>query len=190
VDLLSLSAHKFYGPKGVGALYVRRGTPMQALLRGGAQERNRRAGTENVAGIVGLGTAAAVARERQGVEAGRLCALRDRLEAKMLAVPGARRNGDGPRVPNTTNLSFEGAEAEGLVMALDLMGIAVSTGAACAAGGTQPSHVLRAMGLRPERVQASLRFSLGRGTTEADVDRAAEAVLLCVERQRQTAVGR
>jgi len=114
-------------------------------------------------------------------------ALRDRLEKKLVAVPGARRNGDGPRVPNTTNVSFEGAEAEGLVMALDLEGIAVSTGAACAAGGIQPSHVLTAMGLSPERVQASLRFSLGRGTTEGDVDRAADVVKSCVERQRQAA---
>ncbi len=187
VDLLSLSAHKLYGPKGVGALYVRRGTPMQALLRGGAQERNRRAGTENVAGIVGLGAAATAARETRAAEGARLGALRDLLEARLLAVPGVLRNGDGPRVPNTTNVSFEGASAEGLVMALDLLGIAVSTGAACAAGGTQPSHVLAAMGLRRERVQSSLRFSLGRATTEADVDRAADAVLLCVERQHQTA---
>ncbi len=190
VDLLSLSAHKLYGPKGVGALYVRRGTPMQALLRGGAQERNRRAGTENVAGIVGLGMAAAVARESRAAEAARLGALRDRLEAKLLALPGAQRNGDGPRVPNTANVSFEGASAEGLVMALDLEGIAVSTGAACAAGAIQPSHVLRAMGLHPERVQASLRFSLGRGTTAGDVDRAADAVKSCLERQRQTAARR
>jgi cysteine desulfurase len=187
VDLLSLSAHKFYGPKGVGALYVRRGTSLRALLHGGAQERNRRAGTENVAGIVGMGRAAAVAREGQEREAARVAALRDRLEATLLALPGARRNGDGPRVPNTANLSFEGTEAESLVMALDLEGIAVSTGAACAAGGTQPSHVLAAMGFRPERVQASLRFSLGRATTEADVDRAAHAVKACLDRQRQAA---
>src|SRR5262245_28139268 len=187
VDLLSISAHKFYGPKGVGALYVRRGTPMQPLLRGGGQERNRRAGTENVAGAAGMGRAAAVASASLEAEGGRLRDLRDRLEATLLRLPGARRNGDGPRVPNTTNLSFEGAEAEGLVMALDLEGIAVSTGAACAAGGTQPSHVLTAMGLPPERVQASLRFSLGRGTTEEHVDRAAGAVALCLERQRKAA---
>jgi cysteine desulfurase len=187
VDLLSLSAHKFYGPKGVGALYVRRGTPMRALLQGGAQERNRRAGTENVAGIVGMGRAAAVVRKTLEGEAARLASLRDRLEAKLLALPGARRNGDGARVPNTTNVSFAGAEAEGLVMALDLLGIAVSTGAACAAGGTEPSHVLGAMGLPRERVQASLRFSLGRATTEGDVERVAEAVATCLERQHSPA---
>jgi cysteine desulfurase len=184
VDLLSVSAHKFYGPKGVGALYVRRGTPMQPLLRGGGQERNRRAGTENVAGAAGMGRAARVALASLDAESRRLEALRDRLETGLMALPGARRNGEGPRVPNTANLSFEGAEAEGLVMALDLEGIAVSTGAACAAGGTQPSHVLAAMGLRPERVQASVRFSLGRSTTATDVDRTVAAVAACLERQR------
>ena len=176
VDLLTLSAHKLYGPKGVGCLYVRRGTPLAALVRGGGQERNRRAGTENVAGIVGFGAAAALARERLAAEAARVAALRDRLEQRLLAIPGARRNGEGPRLPNTANVSFEGAEAEGLLMALDLAGVAVSTGAACAAGGVEPSHVLRAMGLPPERVQSSLRLSLGRGTTEAQVDRAAAAL--------------
>jgi cysteine desulfurase len=185
VDLLTLSAHKLYGPKGVGALYVRRRTPMAPLVRGGAQERNRRAGTENVAGIVGFGEAASLARRRLEEDAARVAPLRDRLEARLLEVPGARRNGDGPRVPNTTNVSFEGADAEALVAALDLEGVAVSTGAACAAGGLEPSHVLRAMGLPPERVQSSLRFSLGRGTTEADVDRAAEVTAAVVARQRR-----
>ncbi len=147
VDLLTLSAHKVYGPKGVGCLYVRRGTPMAPLVRGGGQERNRRAGTENVAGVVGFGAAAALAREGLAAEAARVAALRDRLDERLLAIPGTRRNGDGPRVPNTTNVSFEGVEAEGLLIALDLEGIAVSTGAACAAGGVEPSHVLRAMGL-------------------------------------------
>jgi cysteine desulfurase len=187
VDLLSVSAHKFHGPKGVGALYVRRGTPMQPLLRGGGQERNRRAGTENVAGVAGMGRAAAAARASLETETPRLTALRDRLEAMLLQLPGTRRNGDGPRVPNTANLSFEGASAEGLVMALDLEGIAASTGAACAAGGTQPSHVLAAMGLPPDRVQASLRFSLGRATSSPDVDRTARTVAVCLERQRQAA---
>src|SRR5262249_46236413 len=151
-------------------LYVRRGTPMRALLRGGAQERNRRAGTENVAGIVGMGRAAETARQKLAAEGQRLASLRDQLEARPPAPPGARRHGEGPRVPNTTNVSFADAEAEGLVMALDLLGIAVSTGAACAAGGTEPSHVLGAMRLPRERVQASLRFSLGRATTEGDVE--------------------
>jgi cysteine desulfurase len=185
VDLLTLSAHKIYGPKGIGCLYVRRGTALAALVRGGGQERNRRAGTENVAGAVGFGAAAALARESLQADAVRLAALRDRLEARLLAIPGARRNGEGPRVPNTTNVSFERAEAEELVIALDLEGLAVSTGAACAAGGVEPSHVLRAMGLPPERVQSSLRLSLGRGTTGADVDHAADVIAAVVARQRK-----
>jgi cysteine desulfurase len=184
VDLLSLSAHKLYGPKGVGCLYVRRGTPIEALVRGGGQERNRRAGTENVAGAVGFGRAAALAREGLREESRRLVSLRDRLEQRLLAIPGSRRNGAEPRLANTLNVSFDRAEAEGLLIALDLAGVAVSTGAACAAGGLEPSHVLKAMGLPPERVQSSLRLSLGRGTREADVDRAAELVEACVERQR------
>ena len=186
VDTLALSAHKIYGPKGVGALYVKRGTRLKAFVRGGSQERNRRAGTENVAGIVGLGRAAQLAREELRTESDRLSGLRDRLEVLLLAIPGAQRNGEGPRVPNTANVSFAGAEAESLVMALDLAGLAVSTGAACAAGAVEPSHVLRAMGLPLERVQASLRFSLGRGTTPEHVDRAATLVAEAVEKQRKT----
>jgi cysteine desulfurase len=185
VDTLALSAHKIYGPKGVGALYVKRGTRMKALVRGGSQERNRRAGTENVAGIVGLGRAAALAREEMAAESPRLSVLRDRLEARLLAIPGALRNGEGPRVPNTANVSFSAVEAESLVMALDMAGVAVSTGAACAAGAVEPSHVLRAIGLSLERVQASLRFSLGRGTTEEQVDRAAALIAEAVEKQRK-----
>jgi cysteine desulfurase len=184
VDLLTLSAHKIYGPKGVGCLYVRRGTLLAPLVRGGAQERNRRAGTVNVAGVVGFGAAATLARERLDSDAARLRELRDRLEAHLLALPGAARNGGEPRLPNTTNISFEGCEAEGLTMSLDLEGVAVSTGAACAAGGVEPSHVLKAMGLPPERVESSLRLSLGRATTEEEVDRAAEIIRTCVERQR------
>jgi cysteine desulfurase len=191
VDLLSLSAHKFYGPKGVGLLYVRRGTVLKAFVRGGSQERNRRPGTENVAGIVGLGAAAVHARESLETEASRLRPLRDRFEARLLSIPGAVRNGGAtPRVANTTNVSFAETEAEGLLVALDLMGIAVSTGAACAAGAAEPSHVLRAMGLPPERVQASIRFSLGRATTEDDLARAAEAVEEAVARHRATLAGR
>jgi cysteine desulfurase len=188
VDLLALSAHKIYGPQGAGALVVRRGTRMKPLLRGGSQERNRRAGTENVAGIVGLGRAAQLAAQDLAAEAARLAALRDRLEARLLALPGTRRNGEGPRVPNTLNVSFERTEAESLLLALDLMGVAVSTGAACAAGAMEPSHVLRAMGLPPPRVQASLRLSLGRSTTEAAVDRAADLIASAVARQRESAV--
>jgi cysteine desulfurase len=187
-DTLAISAHKLYGPQGVGALFVRRGTAMRALLHGGSQERNRRAGTENVAGIAGFGRAAEIADAEREPEAVRLANLRDLLETRLLAVPGALRNGDGPRVPNTTNVSFEGTEAESLVMALDLMGIAVSTGAACAAGAVEPSHVLRGMGLPLARIQGSLRFSLGRGTTEAAVSRAADAVAEAVERQRSRSV--
>ena len=184
VDLLALSAHKIYGPKGVGALYVKRGARLKPLLRGGSQERNRRAGTETVPGIAGLGAAARLARARLSSEPVRLSALRDRLEEALLAIPGARRNGEGPRVPNTANVSFEGIEAESLLMALDLAGVAVSTGAACAAGAVEPSHVLRAMGLAPERVQGSVRFSLGRSNTAQQVDDAVAAVAAAVEKQR------
>jgi len=185
VDTLALSAHKLYGPQGVGALYVRRGARLMALVRGGSQERNRRAGTENAAGIAGFGRAAQLAQAELATEAARIGALRDRLEARLLAVAGCRRNGSLARVPNTANLSFDGCEAESLLMALDLAGLAVSTGAACAAGAVEPSHVLRGMGLPPGRVQSSLRFSLGRGTTEAEVDRATLLVEEAVTRQRQ-----
>jgi len=186
VDLLTLSAHKIYGPKGVGALYVRRGTPLAPLVTGGAQERNRRAGTLDVAGIVGFGAACALIREHLVDDGRRIAGLRERLEERLLSVPGAARNGEDPRVANTTNVSFEGCDAEGLLMMLDLEGIAVSTGAACDAGGVEPSHVLKAMGLSPERVESSLRLSLGRSTSSSDVDRAAEVVRACVERQRTT----
>jgi cysteine desulfurase len=185
VDLLTLSAHKLYGPKGAGALFVKRGTKLEALVRGGSQERNRRAGTENVAGIVGLGAAAALCRDELAVDGSRLAALRDRLESLLLAIPGARRNGDGPRVPNTSNLAFEGVDAPSLLLALDLAGVAVSTGAACSAGGLELSHVLLAMGLSVDAVQASLRFSLGRPTTEAEVERVAAVVAECVKRQKE-----
>jgi cysteine desulfurase len=185
VDLLTLSAHKLYGPKGIGCLVVRRGTPMAPLVRGGGQERNRRAGTENVAGIVAFGAAARLAAEGLEAETARVAALRDRLEARLLALPEAERNGEGPRLPNTTNVSFAGAEAEGLLIALDLEGVAVSTGAACAAGAVEPSHVLRAMGFAPERVQSSLRLSLGRSTTRADVDRAADVIAAVLARTRK-----
>ena len=185
VDLLTLSAHKLYGPKGTGCLYVRRGTKMAPLVRGGAQERNRRAGTENVAGIVGFGVAAARARDALLADEPRIAALRDRLEALLLQLPGARRNGVELRVANTTNVSFEGVDSEALLIALDLEGVAASTGAACAAGGIEPSHVLKAMGFSAERVQSSLRLSLGRSTTEAEVDYAAGVIASAVARQRK-----
>ena len=172
VDLLSISGHKFNGPKGVGALWIRRGMRLVAPTTGGRQERNRRAGTENVPAIVGFGVAAELARGKLAAEAARLGALRDRLEAGMLErVADATVNGSGARVPNTTNISFRGVEAEALLIALDLEGIAVSTGSACSSGTLEPSHVLRAMGLTPRRAQSSIRFSLGLGNTEAEVDR-------------------
>ena len=173
VDLLSMSAHKFNGPKGVGALWIRRGTRLTAVLTGGRQERNRRAGTENVPGIIGLGMAAELARAKLQTEPSRLTALRDRLETGVLdRVPGTDVNGDrARRVPNTTNISFERVEAESLLIALDLEGVAVSTGSACSSGTLEPSHVLKAMGLPTHRSQNSIRFSLGAGNTEAEVDR-------------------
>ena len=171
-DLLSLSAHKFNGPKGAGALWIKRGTRVSAILTGGKHERNRRAGTENVAGIAGLGAAATVAAGKLTADATRLSALRDRLESEVLsAVSGTAINGARDRrVPNTTNISFDGVEAESLLIALDLEGIAVSTGSACSSGTLEPSHVLRAMGLPSHRTQNSIRLSLGAGNTDAEVD--------------------
>ena len=172
IDLLSISAHKFNGPKGVGALWVRRGMRLVASTTGGRQERNRRAGTENVPAIVGLGVAARLAAAKLENEAARLRTLRDRLETSLLdQIPDTTVNGSGERVPNTTNISFHGVEAEALLIALDLEGIAVSTGSACSSGTLEPSHVLRAMGLTPRRAQSSIRFSLGLGNTEDDVAR-------------------
>jgi cysteine desulfurase len=187
VDLLTLSAHKLYGPKGAGALYVKRGTRMRSLIRGGSQEKNRRAGTENVAAIVGLGEAARLAAASLREESAREYALRDALEARLLEIPRTQRNGEGPRVPNTTNVSFDGIEAESLLMALDLAGVAVSTGAACAAGAIEPSHVLRAMGLPMPRIEGSLRFSVGRGTTADEIEEAVAKVAEAVTRQRALA---
>jgi len=172
VDLLSLSAHKFNGPKGAGALWIKRGTRITAHMTGGKHERTRRAGTENVPGLVGLGVAAKLAAAKLEADAERLTALRDRLEAGVLAgVPGTAVNGQlEPRVPNTTNISFDGIEAESLLIALDLEGIAVSTGSACSSGTLEPSHVLRAMGLPAHRTQNSIRMSLGAGNTVEQVD--------------------
>ena len=173
VDLLSISGHKFNGPKGAGALWVRRGTRVAATMTGGRQERNRRGGTENVPAIVGLGVAARVAREQLESTASGCGALRDRLEAGILeGVPGTVVNGaPDARVPNTTSISFDGVEAEALLIALDLEGVAVSTGSACSSGTLEPSHVLRAMGFPPRRVQSSIRFSVGLGNTDAEIDR-------------------
>lgn len=187
VDLLTASAHKIHGPKGTGALYVRSGTRMAALIRGGSQERNRRAGTENVAGIVGFGKAAEIARVRLLDDGKRIASLRDRLEIGLMEAGRGTvlRNGSSNRICSTTSLSFEGVPGEDLLIALDLAGICVSTGAACAAGSPEPSHVLKAMGLSRDRVNGSLRFSLGRGTTAEEIDRTIDAVTATAERLRR-----
>jgi cysteine desulfurase len=187
-DLLSISGHKFHAPQGVGALYVRKGTILEPLFYGGSHERSRRAGTENVPGIVGLGKAAEVAvKAFEHGEDGAMAAQRDRLQSAVLGgVESAGVNGNGaPRVPNTTNIYFDYIEGEALVIALDLKGLAVSTGAACSSGAIEPSHVLTAMGLRPDRARASLRFSLGKQNTADDVEFAIKLVPASVERLRE-----
>jgi cysteine desulfurase len=186
IDLLALSAHKFNGPKGVGALWVKRGTRMQPILTGGKHERNRRAGTENVPAIAGLGVAAGLAVTKLDSEGARVGALRDRLEQGILsAVPNTAINGGAsPRVPNTTNISFDRIEAESLLIALDLEGVAVSTGSACSSGTLEPSHVLRAMGFPAHRTQNSLRFSLGLYSTDAEVNRVVDVLPRLVEKLR------
>ena len=187
-DLLSISGHKIHAPQGVGALYVRKGTTLEPRFFGGSHERSRRAGTENVPGIVGLGKAAELAIKRfaqpNDLE---MAVLRDRLEATILEhVDSAAVNGTGaPRVPNTTNIYFDYIEGEALVIALDLKGLAVSTGAACSSGAIEPSHVLTAMGLRPDRARASIRFSLGKQTSAEDVDFAIHLVPASVTRLRE-----
>ncbi len=186
IDLLSLSAHKFNGPKGAGALWIKRGTRVSAILTGGKHERNRRAGTENVPAIAGLGAAAALAGRKMASEGARLAALRDRLEEGVLArVSRTAVNGQRDRrVPNTTNISFDGTEAESLLIALDLEGVAVSTGSACSSGTLEPSHVLRAMGLPTHRTQNSIRLSLGAGNTAEQVDYFLEKLPRLVEKLR------
>ena len=187
-DALSISGHKFHAPQGVGALYLRKGTRLQPLFHGGRHERSRRAGTENVPGIVGLGKAAELAA--QGFERRddqKLAALRDRLERGILShIDEAGVNGDGAvRTPNTTNIYFDHIDGEPLVIALDLKGLSVSSGAACSSGAIEPSHVLTAMGLRPDRARASVRFSLGKQTTQEDIDFALELVPETVARLRE-----
>jgi cysteine desulfurase len=185
VDLLSISAHKIYGPKGVGALYVRTGTELEPIFHGGHHERDRRPGTENVPGIVGMGKAAELAAKHLTEDATRLAAMRDKFESALLSLPGVRLNGDAQfRVPNTSNLSFDAAGGEALVIALDLQGIACSTGAACSSGAVEPSHVLTAIGLTPDQARSSLRFSLGRPTTADEIDRSIEIIPAVVERLR------
>ena len=173
VDLLSISGHKFYGPKGAGVLWAKRGVRLSPFLAGGKQERNRRAGTENVPGVIGMGVAATRALAKMAAEATRLAMLRNRLEDGILsAVPNTEVNGARePRVPNTSNISFDRIEAESLLIALDLEGVAVSTGSACSSGTLEPSHVLKAMNLSSHRAQNSIRFSLGAANTEEEIDR-------------------
>jgi cysteine desulfurase len=187
-DALSISGHKIHAAQGVGALYVRKGTRLQPLFHGGRHERSRRAGTENVPGIVGLGKAAELAV--QGFERRddhKLAALRDRLQQGILSqIDEAGVNGDGAvRTPNTTNIYFDHIDGEPLVIALDLKGLAVSSGAACSSGAIEPSHVLTAMGLRPDRARASVRFSLGKQTTQEDIDFALALVTETVARLRE-----
>lgn len=186
VDLLSLSAHKFHGPKGAGALCVRKGTILRALMHGGHHERDRRPGTENVPGIVGLGKAAEIARERMAEEGQRVAALRDRLEEGILSkVPLSAVNGDpSRRLPTTANLRFDYVEGEGFVIALDLRGVACSTGAACSAGSVEASHVLSAIGLNAAQARSSIRFSLSRYSTAEDVDITLDVLPAVVERLR------
>ena len=185
VDLLSISGHKFNGPKGVGALWVRRGTRLVSTITGGGQEKNRRAGTENVPAIVGLGVAARLARKRLEHQCNTIGTLRDKLESGILSdVPNTFVNGPSNRVPNTTNISFTGVEAESLLIALDLAGIAVSTGSACSSGTLQASHVLKAMGLSTHRAQNSIRFSLGLNNTDSDVTRTIRELPTLVRRLR------
>jgi cysteine desulfurase len=187
VDLLTVSAHKVYGPKGIGALYIRKGTRIAPLLHGGHHERNRRAGTENVPAIVGFAKAIELACSEASAESTRLAALRDRLEAGIKErIDLVRTNGSvTSRLPSVLNMSFEFVEGEALLIGLDMKGIAVSTGSACTSGSVEPSHVLRAMGIPPTTAHASLRFSLGRGNTQKDVDYVLDVLPQVVGRLRQ-----
>lgn len=186
IDLLSMSAHKIHGPKGVGVLYIKKGTKFTPFMTGGSHERKRRAGTENVPAIVGLGTAARLAGERLPEMTTRLAGLLDRFQTRIIEhIPGVRINGHAARLPNITNLSFERLEGEAAVIALDLEGLAISTGSACSSGSLDPSHVLMAMGLRPDVVQSSLRFSLCYHNTEEEIDRAVQILESVLRRLRK-----
>ena len=187
-DLLSISAHKFHGPQGIGALYVRRGTLIDPLFYGGNHERQRRAGTENLPGIIGLGCAAEIAlRGLQNGDMARIANMRDRLESRLLEQidEAGVNSGAAPRVPNTSNIYFDHIEGEAMVIALDLKGLAVSTGAACSSGAIEPSHVLTAMGLPPERARASIRFSVGKHNSEDDIEFALSMVPATIARLRE-----
>jgi cysteine desulfurase len=185
-DLISISGHKFYGPKGTAVLYIREGTPIDPILTGGPHERSLRAGTENVAGIVGLSYAMALAVESSESEYKRLQNLRDRLETQICStMPRVKINGaSAQRVPNTSNMSFESVDGESVVLGLDLRGIYVSTGSACSTGDPEPSHVLLAMGLTPKEAQGSVRISLGKGSREEDIPPVVDALEDTVKRLR------
>lgn len=187
LDAVTLSAHKLHGPKGAGAIYIRRGLDLHPLVAGGHQERERRAGTENLAGIVGFGEACRLVRADREESGARMAELRDRLERRLLEIPGARVHGAGRRVPGTLNVGFTGAEGGLVLVGLDLEGICVSTGAACTSGSLAPSPVLLALGLPPERAREAVRFSLGRDTTAEEVDRAAAVTAQVVARVREAA---
>ncbi len=187
VDLLSISGHKLYAPKGIGAIYIRAGSRLRQFLYGGHHQRGFRPGTENVPGIVGLGKAAELARHSLAADAERVSKLRDKLEQHLASsIPDSHINSaNAPRTPNTANLTFPGIEGEALVIALDLKGISVSTGAACSSGAIEPSHVLTAIGLSADDARASIRFSLGRHTTESEINYALEAVPTAVTQLRE-----
>ncbi len=187
VDLFNLSAHKIYGPKGAGALYIRKGTKIEKIQYGGSHERDRRPGTLNVPGIVGLGAAAALAEKNLAEEGSRIETLRDHLEKELLArIESTQVNGAGTaRVPNTTNIRFDYLEGEAMVIALDLKGVAVSSGAACSSGAVHPSHVLTAIGLSADEARSSIRFSLGKQNDEEQIDRLLEIIPGVVERLRK-----
>jgi len=187
IDVLSFSAHKIYGPKGIAGLYIRKGTKMVAVQHGGDHERRRRAGTENVAGIVGFGKAVELRGRDMEAEAGRVSALRDRLWAGIRArVGGVRLNGHPTeRLPGTANIAFRHVESESLVLGLDLRGIAVSAGSACTSGNVEPSHVLVAMGVPLDWAMGATRFSLGQGTTAEEIDEVIDAVPSIVAKLRQ-----
>jgi len=194
VDLLSLSAHKFYGPKGVGLLYVRRGTPIDFQQAGGSQEQGRRGGTENVPGIVGLGVALEQADSWREAYAEHCTRLRDQLQAGLVAaVPDVIVNGplnSADRLPNNLNLSIPGIQGETLLLSLDVLGVAASAGSACTTGNTEPSHVLRAMGLEDEVCRSSLRFTVGRSNTQEQIDFAIDVLVESIVRARSLATSR
>lgn len=187
LDLLSLSGHKLYAPKGIGALYIQSGARVRQFLFGGRHQRGFRPGTENVPGIIGLGKAAELARLSLEQDGSRIAALRNKLERGLLArIPDSHANAfSAPRTPNTSNITFPGIEGEALIISLDLKGLACSTGAACSSGAVEPSHVLTAIGLPAAEARASIRFSLGRHTTEAEIDAALEIVPASVSRLRE-----